>query len=221
MTRFLDREKARTLRAKGKSYSEIKHELHVSKSTLSGWLQDMPLSAERIRQLRDLNPQRIERFRNTMHMKREAGLQLAYDKARKAIGRLSKRDLFITGLYLYWAEGTKSYRGKCEIANTDPAIIKAFLQWLLGMGVPKEKIRVRLQLYRDMNPQKEIQFWSKTLKLPRTSFRKPAMKQSSLIGLTRKHGHGHGTCDLIFDNVPMWEYITGALRYMRECHMRP
>jgi hypothetical protein len=135
--------------------------------------------------------------------------------------RKSPRDLFITGLYLYWAEGTKSAYGRSEIANTDPAIIKAFLHWLLSMDVPKEKIRVRLQLYKDMHPRTEIKYWSKVLNLSEEQFRKPAIKNSSLLGLTRKHGHGHGTCDLIFDNVPMWEYITGALKYIREQHMRP
>ena len=221
MTRFLDREKARVMRAQGKSYSEIKQSLRVSKSTLSGWLADLPLSKEQMRQLRDLNPKRIEHFRETMRKKREGTLALAYDRARKEIGHLSPRDVFIAGLYLYWAEGTKSFRGKNQIANTDPAVIKAFLQWLITMGISKEKIYVRLQLYNDMNVQVETRFWSKILNIPRSRFRTPSIKKSSLTGLTRKHGHGHGTCDLIFDNVLLWEYITGALKYIRECHMRP
>jgi len=221
MTRFLDREKARVLRAKGKSYSDIRQVLDVGKSTLSEWLRDMPLSAERMRELRDINPRRIENFRETMRKKREMTMSLAYDKARKDIGRLSQRELFVAGIYLYWAEGTKSLRGKNEIANTDPAIINAFLQWLLAMGIPKERIRVRLQLYKDMNLRSEIRYWSGLLGIPTTQFRKPSIKDSRLAGLTRKQGHGHGTCDLIFDNVPLWEYITGALKYIREQHMRP
>ncbi len=221
MTRFIDREKARILRSEGRSYSEIGKMLGASKSTLNGWLKDMPLSAEQMREVRDLNPRRIENFRKTMRTKREKTMAVAYEKARKEIGRLSRRDLFIAGIYLYWAEGTKSARGRSEIANTDPAVIKAFLQWLVVAGVPKDKIRIRLQLYKDMSIASETRFWSKILNVPVRYFRKPAIKESRLTGLTRKHGHGHGTCDLIFDNVPMWEYITGALKYIRECHMRP
>lgn len=221
MTRFLEREKARVLRAQGKSYSEIKATLGIPKGTLSEWLRDMPLSQVQLRRVRDLNPRRIENFRITMRKKREATMSIAYDKARNEIGTLSQRDLFIAGIYLYWAEGTKSLRGKNEIANTDPAIVKSFLQWLLSMKVPKEKIRVRLQLYKDMDASAEIRHWSRLLGIPSAQFRKPSIKKSRLTGLTRKHGHGHGTCDLIFDNVPLWEYITGALTYIREQHMRP
>lgn len=221
MTRFLDREKARVMRAEGKSYSEIKVVLGVSKGTLSAWLADMPLSAGQIRQLRDLNPKRIENFRETMRKKREERLEAAYKNARKDIGKLTQRDVFIAGLCLYWAEGTKSLRGKTEIANTDPMIIKAFLEWLKIIKIPVEKLSVRLQLYSDMDVRKETAFWSNVLGIPKSRFRKPRVKTSSLAGLTRKHGHGHGTCDLIFDNVPMWEYITMALKYIREQHMRP
>lgn len=221
MTRFVDRQKARVLRLQGKSYAEIGAIVRARKGTLHEWLKDMPLSAEQMRQVRDLNPRRIENFRETMRKKKEAAMTAAYNKARKEIGALSRRDLFIAGIYLYWAEGTKSARGRSEIANTDPAVIKAFLQWLMVAGVPKDKIRIRLQLYKDMSIASETRFWSKTLDVPVRYFRKPAIKESRLTGLTRKHGHGHGTCDLIFDNVPMWEYITGALKYIRECHMRP
>jgi len=221
MTRYLDRERARVLRAKGKSYSEIRNVLDVGKGTLSEWLKDMPLSERQMRELRDLNPRRIEKFRETMRRKREVSMFTAYSKAKKDIGSLTKRDHFIAGIHLYWAEGTKSYRGKNEIANTDPAIVKAYFQWLLSMQVPKGSVRVRLQLYKDMDVSTETKYWSKLLDIPIGQFRKPAIKESRLAGLTRKQGHGHGTCDLIFDNVPMWEYITGALKHIREQYMRP
>ena len=91
--RVIDREKARTLRKQGKSYSEIKAILGVGKSTLSAWLNDMPLLPEQLRQLRDLNPRRIENYRETRRKQREARFALAYDKAKEDIGRLSKREI--------------------------------------------------------------------------------------------------------------------------------
>ncbi|MCX6713082.1 MAG: helix-turn-helix domain containing protein, partial [Candidatus Vogelbacteria bacterium] len=69
MARILVKQKAVKLRLEGKSYSEIKNLLGISKSTLSGWLEDYPLSKERIKELRDWNPRRIENFRNTMRNK--------------------------------------------------------------------------------------------------------------------------------------------------------
>ncbi len=221
MARREDREKARSLRAQGKSYSEIKQVLNISKSTLSGWLSDMPLAPEQIRLLRDLNPRRIENFRATMRKKRETHLQNAYMQAREDIGKLSKQELFIAGLFLYWGEGLKAQRGTVGISNTDPAVIVAFLGWLEAMKIPKNKLRVRLHLYKDMNVAQETRYWSRSLAIPVGQFRKPYVKESFLSGLTYKTGHGHGTCNLLFVNMPLWEYITMALRHIREQYMRP
>ncbi|MDO8552250.1 MAG: hypothetical protein Q7S01_01825 [bacterium] len=180
----------------------------------------MPLSPEQMRKVRDFNPRRIERFRETMKKKRDARLKIAYERARKEIGTLSRRDLFIAGLYLYWGEGNKSGQANVGISNTDPAVILAFLDWAEVMGMPKEDMYVRMHLYVDMDVKKEMLYWSKILKLPLSQFRKPYIKTSTLSGITYKTV-GHGTCNLRFENMPMWEYITMALQYMREQHTRP
>ena len=86
MARKLDKQKAISLRNKGYSYNQIKEKIKVSKGTLSGWLSDMPLSEERIRELRDFNPQRIERYRNTMKIKKDTRLREVYKKVSKDIG---------------------------------------------------------------------------------------------------------------------------------------
>lgn len=221
MVRVVDREKARTLRAKGKSYSEIREELNIGKSTLSGWLRDMPLTKAQMRKLRDINPRRIENFRTTMRVKREGRLNQAYIQAKNDIGKLTRRDLFIAGLYLYWAEGTKSALGRIAMTNTDPSVLKAFLDWCKLMRIPHAKLRVKLHLYKDMNIEEETRFWSQTLAIPNPQFRKPYIKKSRLSDIIYKSGYGHGTCNIIFDNVPMWEYITMALKYIREQHTRP
>ena len=221
MARLADKERARTLRAEGKTYTEIKQVLGVGKGTLSAWLADMPLSSEQMKNVRDWNPRRIEHFRETMRKKRETRLQGAYVKAKKDIGRLTRRDLYIAGLYLYWGEGNKSGQANVGISNTDPSVILAFLDWVKIMGIPREKLHVRLHLYKDMNIQKETQYWSDTLRIPLAQFRKPYIKESLLSGLTYKNGYGHGTCNLRFENMPMWEYITMALKYIREQHTRP
>ncbi|MEK7090172.1 MAG: helix-turn-helix domain-containing protein, partial [Patescibacteria group bacterium] len=69
MAKFKVRERAISLRKQLKSYSQIKKILGVSKSSLSLWLQNYPLPKWRIRELRDNNEQRIEKFRLTMQAK--------------------------------------------------------------------------------------------------------------------------------------------------------
>ncbi len=156
-----------------------------------------------------------------MRKKREAHLFIAYLKVKEDIDRLSKRDLFIAGLYLYWGEGTKSAPGKVSVANTDPDVVKAFMDWLHMMKLPHNRIRARLHLYEDMNVREETVFWSRYLHLPISQFRKPYIKESSRTEQTYKGAYGHGTCDLSFENIVLWRYIAMALKRLRELHSRP
>ena len=119
MTRIKEKNKAIQLRKKGLSYSQIKTELGISKSTLSGWLYNMPLSEKRIKELNSDNPMRIERYRNTMLKKREGRLEKVFNNVSKNIGKLNNRELLLAGLFLYWGEGGKVSKYMTTFSNTD------------------------------------------------------------------------------------------------------
>jgi transcriptional regulator with XRE-family HTH domain len=216
MARKLDKQKAIKLRQKGLSYSQIKEKLGINKSTLSGWLYDMPLSEERIKELRDFSPQRIERYRNTMRVKKENRLENVYKKVSKDIGVFSKREIFLLGLFLYWGEGTKRSNCSVVLTNTNPAMIKFFIKWLELFGVKKKDLKIRLHLYSDMDIDQGIDFWVKELKIPRNQFQKPYIKKTLLTSITYKNGFGKGTCCVIFENRDLWEYIKMGLKYISE-----
>lgn len=185
------------LRQRGNSYSQIKSLLGVSKSTLSLWLRSYPLSEERIRELRDFNSQRIERYRNTMRHKHDIKMQAVYGQEKQKLLPLSKRELYLAGLLLYWGEGGKTKHYEISLSNTNPELVKFFFLWLIHvLQVPKDKIVVRLHLYNDMNASIETEFWGQLLGLPPTQFKRPYIKKTTLRGLTYK-GFGHGTCNLI------------------------
>jgi orotate phosphoribosyltransferase-like protein len=80
MARIKDRANAIELRKSGLSYSQIKTKLNVSKSSLSLWLRDMPLSDKRLRQLRDHSQVRIEKTRETKRKKKEQRRKELYVK---------------------------------------------------------------------------------------------------------------------------------------------
>ncbi|MBL7150286.1 MAG: hypothetical protein ISS84_01555 [Candidatus Pacebacteria bacterium] len=213
MARFKDHEKAIKLRKQEMSYSQIKKKLKVSKSTLSLWLRDYPLSKERIRELRDCNEQRIEKYRETRRKNKEKRLQETYEIQKKLVLPLNKREIFVAGLLLYWGEGTKYRMDGLSISNTDPSIIKFFIYWLNKiLDIPKEKMTVRLQLYNDMNIQKEINYWSDTLKIPLSQFAPPYIKKTSISRINHKGGFGHGTCNVRINNTPIAEKIFMSLK---------
>ena len=213
MARLKDHEKALALRKQGMSYSQIKKILGVSKSTLSNWLRDYPLSEQRIRELRDWNEQRIERCRETKRKKKEKRLNEFYQKQKRVIFPLSKRELYLAGLFLYWGEGSKSQPTDLSISNSDPSIINFFIYWLSkSLSVPKKKMRVYLQLYSDMDIKKEIKFWSEALKIPLRQFSRPYVKKSSSERINHKGGFGHGTCQLRIGSARIAEKTHMALK---------
>ena len=204
------------LRLQGKSYSQIKRVLRVGKSTLSLWLRRYPLSEERLRELRDFNEQRIERFRNTMRAKREKRCQEVYLREKKDLLPLTGKELFVAGLFLYWGEGGKTSRFGTSLSNTDPRVVKFFLYWLTNiLKVPREKVVVRLHLYADMNERIEMDFWSSKLGLPLTQFKKPYIKKTTLRGLTYKT-FGHGTCNLIVGGRDLTERVLMGIKVIAD-----
>ena len=216
MAKNILKQKAINLRLAGNSYSQIKDKINVSKSTLSNWLEKYPLSNERIKELRDNSPKRIENYRNTMRKKKESRLAVIYGKVSKDINSFSKRDLFISGLFLYWGEGTKSQDSMVTLTNTNPAMLKFFIKWLELFDVKKKDLKVKLHLYSDMDIKESIAFWSKELKIPVSQFHKPYIKRTDLKSITYKKGFGKGTCSVILGGKYLWEYIIMGLKYISE-----
>lgn len=211
-----DHNEAVKLRLKGWSYTQIKDKLGLSKSTLSGWLEKYPLSPERLNALQARNPRRIENFRATMQRKREAKNQLAYSKVEKDVKKLNDRELLLGGFFLYWGEGTKTSPGTVMISNTDPAVLRYFIRWIRLLKIPTEKMHILLHLYKDMNVEKEIAFWSKELGISRKQFHRPWIKDSNLLDITYKSGFGHGTCHVRVYNRELYDYVKMGLKFIRE-----
>lgn len=207
------RREALRLRSLGKSYGQIKKELNVSKSTLSEWLRKHPLTEEQLNQLRSDNEEfRIEKYRAAMLHKRGKKLNNYYKQAKDLYLPMSKRELMIGGLLLYWGEGGKTSRGQVSISNTDPAVIRFSLMWMQqSLKIPLEKVKAYLHLYKDMDIDKETDFWSQELNLPKVQFTKPYIKKSARVDIDQK-GFGHGTCNLRVSDTVVKENILMAIK---------
>lgn len=217
MSRIKERELAIQLRKDGNSYSQIKKALGISKSTLSDWLKNYPLSKERIKELRGKNERQIERFRETMRGKREKRLKEVYLQQKEKLLPLNDRELLLAGILLYWGEGSKYKMTFLGVSNTDPAIINFFIRWLdKSFEVPREKIKIQLQLYNDMDINTEIQYWSNILKIPTEQFNKPYIKKTSSQRINHKGSFGHGTCLARVNSVPLAEKMHMSIKVISE-----
>lgn len=222
MARTYDRQKAIELRKQGKTYSEIRGKLIVSKSTLSDWLSKYPLTRKQmsllVKNKRNKRYIAIEKNRITKQKKREARLNKTFLEEREKWKLLTQKELELAGLFLYWGEGAKRINGPIALNNTDPKVLKFTLYWLIyGLKIPKEKIKVFVHLYNDMNIEEAVEFWSKELKIPKTQFAKPYIKASKRASLTHK-GFGHGTCGLVVSNIRLKEQIMMGINAIAERH---
>lgn len=196
------REKVLQLRTKENlSYSGIRKRVAVSKSTLSRWLKEFPLSKKRINELKRNGWKKaevkIEKFRASMRRKRNLKDREVYEKYRKRFDNLPKEAFFIAGLMLYLGEGSKSDYYNTSLANTDPKIIKFFIRWLNDfLEIPKEKIKAALHLYENMDIEKEKSFWERELGLREDQFYKPWITKLKKSSFSYKESFRHGTCSI-------------------------
>lgn len=207
------------LRLQGYTYGQIKRELNLAKSTLSDWLRNLPLSEEQLGLLsknrnisRDI---RIEKFRQTALNKRISRLNKIFIRQERKLLPLSRKELFIAGVFLYWGEGSKD-RGRVAISNTDPRVIKFAIYWMNKiLKVPRRKMNILLHLYSDMNTQEETDFWSQILGIPKEQFKPPYIKKTTRQGLAYK-SFGHGTCNLICFDMNLSEKIAMSIKAVAE-----
>lgn len=172
-----DKEKAIDLRKAGKSYNAILKELKIPKSTLSGWFRDVDWSRElRVRLSAATQAESTTRIRE-LDKVRGAHLKRAYEEARNEAGKelaeLKYNPVFIAGLMLYWGEGDRRSKGLVSLTNTDPKMIKLFLFFLMNIcKIPREKIRIHLLLYPDLDDWLSKAYWMRETGFPRENFTK-------------------------------------------------
>jgi len=205
------------LRKCGMSYSQIKAKIPVSKSTLSLWLREYPLSRKRINELRANSEQRIERCRETKAKNKKTKLDAVYKEVKKDIQHLSKRELYLLGLALYWTEGTKASSSTICMTNTDLSVLKLFLRWLDIVGVGRSRVVVRLHLYSDMDVQEKVRWWSENLCIPVKNFRKPYIKKTVYNKRKNYKGRfGNGTCNVMVYDTRLFERTMMGIKVLQE-----
>lgn len=164
------KEKAIAYRKRGYSYSMISHKLGLAKSTLSDWLKEVPYRPNKatIKRIK-LGPMQSG---IQAHKKRIKNILEIKASAKKEIGKLTKRDLWMLGIGLYWGEGTKLQEAS-EISNSDPAIVKMTIKWFQDIcNVPTKNFNVAVHAYPDNNIKNTIKYWQRVTGISRTQFGK-------------------------------------------------
>lgn len=177
------RKRVLALGAKGKTYTEIREQYPIPKSTLSFWFKNAGRKPDRSRQLEHMKLAR-ERALITIHRNKQERLKHAEDRARLNLGTLSLTDMSTLKALLamlYWAEGSKSDIGSMVFANTDPLLASLYLRLLrTTFPLDESKLRVRLHLHHYHGHAAARTFWSELLEVPESQFGKIYVKKRSV-----------------------------------------
>ncbi len=86
---------------------------------------------------------------------------------------MTDREFLLVGAALYLGEGCKR-DGQVGMANTDPAVLRMFVDWLRRcFEVDERRLRVRLYLHEGLDLDTAEAFWSDLLTIPRHSSWRP------------------------------------------------
>jgi hypothetical protein len=201
------RERAVELRIKYQwGYGAIAKEVGVAKSTLSRWLEDLPLSDERVLELRRVawtrGEAKREKFRQTMRAKRDKRDHEVYLRQKKKLSKISRQSLFIAGLMLYAAEGDKKTRAEIAFSNTDAIMVLFFARWLEEfLDIPREKLRIQLHLYENMDVGAEEKYWRDQLDMVQGQLCKSQIRPLKTGKFSYREPFRHGTCKLYIGGV--------------------
>ena len=179
MAKSKEKIKARKLRKKGESIKKIANLLKISVSTVSLWCRNVELTDKQIENLRkrQTDPFYGKKLDYYLKKKKEFNLKLLNLKNEgiNSIGKLSKREIFLIGVALYWGEGFKK-DSLVGLATLDINIAKFFIFWLnKSFGITTKDLILRITAnisYK--NKINELgKYWSRELKIPVGQFSKP------------------------------------------------
>lgn len=186
LPKLADRQKAIELRKKGKSYSEILSEVHVSQSSLSSWLKNILLTEEQMNLL--LLKKKAGQKRGGLVKKkfRKFEEKQIIDTAGNEIKELSSREFWLLGIIAYWCEGSKQKEWNVSqgviFANSDPFLIKLFANWVKKFCLVEDKdIKYNLYIHETGNTTTALDYWSKILNIHVKDFGKTSIKKHNIL----------------------------------------
>lgn len=176
------RKKAAFLRKKGFSFREISEKVKISKSTASLWLRDIELSKNAKKRIYKLGVNGRKKGNDLVKSRIKMADEKILKNVEKSVGKcvLLKNDLKIVCALLYWCEGGKTEKSKLSFINSDPKLVKYFIDtFRKAFNIDEKRFRALIHIHNYHSIKKQIDFWSKITKIPKSQFTKPYRKANT------------------------------------------
>ncbi|MFF9376903.1 hypothetical protein ACF1BB_20470 [Streptomyces griseoluteus] len=208
------REQARELRRQGRAYDQIEAALGCSRSSVSLRVRDLP-KPERKRSPEEAAAVARKGWEEKLRVRGEERRRTK-DEARRRVGALPERELFLVGVGLYWAEGAKDKpydrREDVTFVNSDPGMITTFLARLDPLGVERERLRFTVMIHETADVAGAERFWAEVVDADRTAFNKTSLKKHNPKTVRRNTGDSYRGCLVIkvLKSADLYRRIEGA-----------
>lgn len=197
MANIAQKERAQVLRREGQGINEIAEKLNISKSTVSYWCKDIELTKTQINRLREKQKiSGIKALLATFEKKRQQRLLLVNNlmqEGKQEVGSITKRELFLLGLALYWGEGYKKGNEEVGFTNSDSKIIRLIIKWFkVCYHINPENFILRVsinELHRN-RINEVMEYWLKETSLHKSQFTKTSLiktKSKKIYSNASKH----------------------------------
>ena len=209
MVKSAEKKRARDLRRQGWSMRDITRELNISKSSVSRWVADIPMTEEMRIQLKQ-NQSDNAKIGTQANKDDNRTLRQQYqDEGREKARERSHSHMM--GCMLYWAEGAKD-KNRLEFVNSDPHMMKLFVYFLRqDLLVPDETMLLRIHCHTtDATEIHRIETYClDLLDLPETCLQKTFITQGST---SRKNRLENGICAIRVNSTRLVQHIYGAIQ---------
>lgn len=124
--------------------------------------------------------------------------------------------LYGLGIGLYWGEGNKANTHAVRLGNTDPGLIRKFLEFLHTFyKINPTRLRFGLQLFTDIDKNTALKYWCNELGVSKKQFQKIVVTKSLHRGTYRKKSQ-HGVLTVYFSNIKLRDIIVSAIEKLQK-----
>ena len=192
-----EREHAINLREQGLSYSEILEKVPVAKSTLSVWLGAIGLTTKQKQRLTEKKLSSMRRGSATRRRQRIERTTRIEASARKDFVLLKREPLFLLGLALYWAEGSKQKAWNVSqlvaFSNMDSRAHRLMLLWVHKyFHIHPLHLKYEIYLHESASVTSARSFWSQQLHIPKRTMRVYFKSNNPKSKRHNQHASYHG-----------------------------
>jgi transcriptional regulator with XRE-family HTH domain len=190
---------ARQMRVDGFLLREIAEEFSVSMKTACLWCTGIPVPP-RARHGGDREHVRMmSRKRwDTFLVERDSERTAIKESAASRVGVLSDRELEFAAVTAYWCEGSKDKvydrRESVIFINSDPTVIRLWLEWLLRKGYGRDRLRLNLSIHESADVEAATAFWAGIAGVDPSFLGKPTLKRHNPKTVRKNVGEAYVGC---------------------------